>query len=67
MYYKDVGSRKGLTVAESDLEFASASDSVKNVYNSKAKTNVNKLVSEGYIKIDRASQNVNVSIESQGV
>ena len=67
MYYKDVGSRKGLTVAESDLEFASASDSVKNVYNSKAKTNINKLVSEGYIKIDRASQNVNVSIESQGV
>ena len=67
MYYKDIGSRKGLTVAESDLEFASASESVKNVYNSKASTNINKLVTEGYIKIDRASQNVNVSIESQGV
>ena len=67
MYYKDVGSRKGLTVAESDVEFASSSDSVKNVYNNKATSNVTKLVNEGYIKIDRNSSDVSISTESQGI
>ena len=67
LYYKDIGSRKGLTVAESDLEYASASDSIKNVYNSKVLTNIRKLVTEGYIKISRQSYDVSVAIESQGV
>ena len=52
LYYKDIGSRKNLTVAESDVEFENASDSVKTVYRSKAVTNVRKLVTEGYLKKD---------------
>ena len=67
MYYKDVGSRKGLTVAESDVEFASAGDSVKNVYNSKATSNITKLVNEGYIKINRDTQDVSIATETQGL
>ena len=67
MYYKDVGSRKGLTVAESDVEFASASDSIKNVYNNKATSNITKLVNEGYIKINRDTQDVSIATESQGI
>ncbi len=67
MYYKDVGSRKGLTVAESDVEYAYASDSIKNVYNNKATSNITKLVNEGYITIDRNSSDVSISTESQSV
>jgi hypothetical protein len=52
-----------LTVAESDVEFTNASDSVKTVYRSKAVTNVRKLVTEGYLKINRTSQDVSISVE----
>ena len=63
IYYKDIGSRKNLTVAESDVEYAGSIDSVKNVYKSKAVTNIRKLVTEGYIKIGRANQNVSITTE----
>ena len=63
LYYKDIGSRKNLTVAESDVEFENASTTVKTVYRSKAVTNVRKLVTEGYIKINRTSQDVSISVE----
>ena len=63
IYYKDIGSRKNLTVAESDVEYAGSIDSVKNVYRSKAVTNIRKLVTEGYIKIERANQNVSITTE----
>ncbi len=55
IYYKDIGSRKNLTVAESNVEFENASDTVKTVYRSKANTDIRKLVTEGYIKINRAT------------
>ncbi len=63
LYYKDIGSRKNLTVAESDVEFENSSSSVKTVYRSKALTNIRKLVTEGYIRINRTSKDVNLSIE----
>ena len=63
LYYKDIGSRKNLTVAQSDVEFENASATVKTVYRSKAQTNIRKLVTEGYIKINRTSQDVSVSVE----
>ena len=63
IYYKDIGSRKGLTIAESDVEYEASSDSVKTVYTNKAITNVRKLVTEGYIKIDRESQDVEIATE----
>ena len=63
MYYKDIGSRKGLTVAESNIEYNASSDSVKTVYTSKASTNIKKLVNEGYIRINRSTQDVSIAAE----
>tara|TARA_A100000164_G_C21896643_1_gene768280 strand:- start:882 stop:1868 length:987 start_codon:yes stop_codon:yes gene_type:complete len=63
IYYKDIGSRKGLTVAESDVEYNGSSDNVKTVYNSKVITDIRKLVNEGYIKIERQSLDVEISTE----
>jgi hypothetical protein len=63
IYYKDIGSRKNLTVAESDVEYEASSDNVKTVYTSKAITDIRKLVTEGYIKIERASLDVEIATE----
>ncbi len=63
LYYKDIGSRKGLTVAESDVEYEGSTDSVKTVYTNKANTDIRKLVTEGYIKINRKTQDVSIATE----
>jgi hypothetical protein len=63
IYYKDIGSRKNLTVAESNVEFENASDTVKTVYRSKANTDIRKLVTEGYLKISRSTQDVSIATE----
>ena len=67
IYYKDIGSRKNLTIAESDVEYTASSDSVKTVYTSKANTNIRKLVTEGYIKINRTTQDVSIATEKAGL
>ena len=67
LYYKDIGSRKGLTIAESDVEYTASQDTVKNVYKSKAVTNIRKLVTEGYIKINRTTQDVSIATEKTGL
>jgi hypothetical protein len=53
IYYKDIGS--------------GSSDTVKNVYTNKATTDIRKLVTEGYIKIQRATQDVEVATEKAGL
>ena len=63
IYYKDIGSRKNLTVAESDVEYNGSSDNVKTVYTSKVITDIRKLVTEGYIKITRQSLDVEIATE----
>ena len=63
IYYKDIGSRKGLTVAQSNIEYEGSSDAVKNVYTNKAITDVRKLVTEGYIKVERQTQDVEIATE----
>ena len=63
LYFKDIGSRKGLTIAQSNLEYEASSDNVKNVYTSKAISDVRKSVTEGYIKIERRSQDVEIATE----
>ena len=63
IYYKDIGSRKGLTIAQSNVEYEGSASNIKNVYTSKAITNIRKLVTEGYIKIERQSQNVEIAVE----
>ena len=63
LYFKDIGSRKGLTIAQSNLEYEASADNIKNVYTSKAISDVRKLVIEGYIKIERQSQDVEIATE----
>jgi hypothetical protein len=63
LYFKDIGSRNGLTVAQSNIEYEGSSDAVKNVYRSKSITDVRKLVTEGYIKIERQTQDVEIATE----
>jgi len=63
LYFKDIGSRKGLTIAESNIEYEGSSDNIKNVYTSKAITDTRKLVTEGYIKITRQTQDVEIATE----
>ncbi len=63
IYYKDIGSRKDLTVAESNVEYAGSSTTTKTVYRNKAITDIRRLVTEGYLKIDRTSQNVSIATE----
>jgi repressor of nif and glnA expression len=67
LYYRDIGSRKGLTIAESNIEYEASSTNVKNVYTNKAITDVRKLVTEGYIKIIRQTQDVEVATEKANI
>ena len=64
IYFKDIGSRKGLTIAQSNLEYEASADNIKNVYTNKAITDVRKLVTEGYVKIERQTQNVEIATEN---
>jgi hypothetical protein len=63
IYFRDIGSRKGLTIAQSNLEYEASADNIKNVYTSKAITDVRKLVTEGYVKIERQTQDVEIATE----
>jgi hypothetical protein len=63
IYYKLVGSRKGLTIVQSDIEYTASSTSAKAVYRSRALTDIAKLVNEGYIKINRVTNEVSIVAE----
>ena len=63
IYYKDIGSRTGQSVAESDIAYTNSTDATKRVYRSKAVTDIRKLVTDGFIKIDRETQDITVNIE----
>jgi hypothetical protein len=67
IYFKDIGSRKGLTVAESDIEYTASTTTTKTVYQNKAVTNIRKLVTEGYIKISRGTQDVSLVTEKANI
>ena len=67
IYFKDIGSRKNLTVAQSDIEYTNANATTKTVYQNKAVTNVRKLITEGYLKISRQTLNVNIETEKANI
>ena len=48
---------------QSDVEFTNNTDNVKTVYQNKAVTDIRKLVTEGYIKIERQTQDVEIATE----
>ena len=50
-------------MAESDVEYEGSSDNIKTVYTSKVITDIRKLVTEGYIKIERQTQDVEIATE----
>ena len=63
LYFRDIGSRQGLTVAESNIAYEGSSYNIKNVYTSKVITDIRKLVTEGYVKIERQTQDVDIATE----
>jgi hypothetical protein len=67
IYYKVVGSRQGQTIAQSDIAYAGLTTNQKFVYQSRALTDIAKLVTEGYIKINRASKDVTVNAERANI
>ena len=67
LYYRDIGSRSGKTRAQSDVDYAGSSATTKTVYESKAVTDIGKLVTDGYIKINRVSQDVEIATEKVGL
>lgn len=67
IYYKQIGSRQGQSVAESDIAYAALTEQQKNVYRSRVLTDINKLVTEGFIKIDRATTDVTVIAERANI
>jgi hypothetical protein len=63
IYYKVVGSRNGQSILQSDINFSNLSVQDKNVYRSRAVNSVIALISEGYLKINRESFDVNINAE----
>jgi len=63
IYFKDFGSRNGLSPDASNIQYNNANATTKRVYRNKAITDVRKLVNNGSLKIDRNTQNVLFEIE----
>lgn len=63
IYYKKVGSRANQTIAQSDVSFSSLTEQQKNVYRASVLTDINALVTNGYIKISKNAQNVTINAE----
>ena len=67
IYYKLIGSRQGQSVAESDIAYAALTEQQKDIYRARVLTDINKLVTEGFIKIDRTTTNVSVVVERANI
>jgi len=67
LYYQIVGSRNGQTIAESDVAYAALTDNEKSVYRDKVTAEINTLVADGYIKINRTTQDVSVVVEKANI
>ena len=67
LYYQRIGSRNGQTIAQSDVAYAALTDNEKSVYRDLAISQTSALVADGYIKIDRNTQNVNITAEKANI
>lgn len=63
IYFRLVGSRKGLSISRSDVEFSASSEANKNIYRNRALSDITKLVNEGYVRINRVTNEVAVVAE----
>ena len=67
LYYQQVGSRNGQTIAQSDVFYAALTDNEKSVYRDKTTSQIASLVADGYIKINRITQNVSITAEKANI
>ena len=67
LYYQQVGSRNGQTIAESDVSYAALTDNEKSVYRDRTTAQIASLVADGYIKINRTTQNVSITAEKANI
>ena len=67
LYYQQVGSRNGQTIAQSDVSYAALTDNEKSVYRDKTTSQIASLVADGYIKINRTTQNVSITAEKANI
>ena len=67
LYYQQVGSRNGQTIAQSDVSYAALTDNEKSVYRDRTTTQIASLVADGYIKINRTTQNVSITAEKANI
>ena len=67
LYYQTIGSRNGQTIAESDVAYTALTDNEKSVYRDRTLNEIAQLVADGYIKIDRNTQNVNIVAEKANI
>jgi hypothetical protein len=67
LYYQQIGSRNGQTIAQSDVAYAALTDNEKSVYRDKTTTQIASLVADGYIKINRTTQNVSITAEKANI
>lgn len=67
IYYKEVGSRKGFSIQQSDIEFASSTPTLQSQYKTKAVDTVGTLVTDGYIKIVRQNNSVVINAEKEKI
>jgi hypothetical protein len=67
LYYQQVGSRNGQTIAQSDVSYTALTTTEKDVYRNKVNTQIASLVTDGYVKIDRATQNVSITAEKANI
>jgi len=67
LYYQQIGSRNGQTIAQSDISYAALTDNEKSVYRDKTTTQIASLVADGYVKINRTTQNVSVTAEKANI
>ena len=67
LYYQQVGSRNGQTIAQSDVAYAALTDNEKSVYRDRTTAQIASLVADGYIKINRTTQNVSITAEKANI
>jgi len=63
IYYQKIGSAQNLTIAQSDVIYNGLSDAQKNVWRNRAINDITRLVTEGYIQINRQTNDITVSAE----
>jgi hypothetical protein len=63
IYYQRIGSAQNLTIAQSDVVYAGLTTEQKNVWRARAINDVARLVTEGFIKINRQTNDISISAE----